>query len=67
MERLSWSSMLRTVRAPLSVVIVVGFALLLPPQTADMLVALTDGASPFTRPAASFHFALFLLAVSAWY
>src|SRR5215468_7833154 len=67
MGQLSWSSMLYTSRAALVVVLVVGVALLLPPQTADMLVELTDSSSVLTGPAASFHVALFLLAVSSWF
>jgi hypothetical protein len=67
MHRLSWASMLHTVRAPLSVAVLLGFALLLPPQTADMLVALTDSANPLKGPALSFHLALLLLAFSVWF
>ena len=39
----SWMSLLRTVRAPLSVIVLAGIAVVLPPQSRDMLAALGDG------------------------
>ena len=63
---LSWMSLLRTIRAPLGSLVLAGLALLVPPQTADMLAALDDGqvsASDTLR----FHIALAFLAMSAWY
>src|SRR6266480_4301909 len=39
----SWMSLLRTVRAPLSVIVLAGVAVVLPPQSRDMLAALGDG------------------------
>ena len=63
---LSWTSVLRTIRAPLGALSLAGLALLAPPQTADMLAALDDGqisASDTLR----FHIALAFLAMSAWY
>ena len=62
-----WSSLLRTVRAPLFLLVAAGVALLVPEQTQDMLDALSDGDFNDWWRSGSFHFSLFLLALSSWY
>ena len=42
-QSVSWQSLLRTVRAPITVLVLSAMALLLPQQTKDMLAALEDG------------------------
>jgi hypothetical protein len=63
---ITWISMLRTIRAPFAILLLAGLALLLPPQTADMLAALGDGRGSISSTI-RFHLALALLALSAWY
>src|SRR5689334_18851002 len=63
----SWMSLLRTVRAPLFVVVTAGVALIVPPQTQDMLEALSDTDANGVWMIVKFHFSLALLAISAWY
>jgi hypothetical protein len=59
-------SLLRTARAPLTVVALAAIALVLPPQSSDMLAALADGSGAY---AATFWFyvSLALLTFSGWY
>jgi hypothetical protein len=64
--RVTWVSLLRTIRAPLAILILAGIALLVPPQTADMLAALGDGRRSL-GDTFWFHVALAFLALSAWY
>src|SRR5271166_5575932 len=64
--RVTWVSLLRTIRAPLAILILAGIALLVPPQTADMLAALEDGRRSL-GDTFWFHVALAFLALSAWY
>jgi hypothetical protein len=59
----SWGSMLRTVRAPVGVMVLGGIGLTVPPQTRDMLAFLDSGG----WPAISFQIALVVLATSAWF
>jgi hypothetical protein len=58
----SWLSLLRTARAPLTVVALAVVALVLPPQSSDMLAAVGDDAH-----AVGFYAALALLTFSGWY
>src|SRR5258708_2230953 len=58
----SWLSLLRTARAPLAIVALAAIALVLPPQSADMLAAVGDDAH-----AVGFYAALALLTFSGWY
>jgi hypothetical protein len=58
----SWASMLRTVRAPMAVLLLGVVGLLVPPQTHDMLAAIDDPGSTL-----AFNIALLLLAFAAWY
>jgi hypothetical protein len=58
----SWASMLRTVRAPIAVLLLGVVGLLVPPQTHDMLAAIDN---PWSTLA--FNIALLLLAFAAWY
>src|SRR5678815_1455303 len=62
-----WVSLLRTVRAPLFLLVGAGIALLLPPQTEDMLDALSDGDFNDAWVTASFNVALAVLALTSWY
>ena len=62
----SWMSLLRTARAPLTVVALAAIALVVPPQSSDMLAALTDGAG-FWAGSFWFYVALGLLTFSGWY
>src|SRR5271166_6540633 len=64
--RVTWVSLLRTIRAPLAILILAGIALLVPPQTAEMLAALEDGRRSL-GDTFWFHVALAFLALSAWY
>jgi hypothetical protein len=59
-------TLLRTIRAPCSLLVLTGLGLLVPPQTVDMLAALEDGRSSIS-PTILFHLALAFLALSAWY
>jgi hypothetical protein len=58
----SWMSLLRTARAPLTVVALAAIALVLPPQSSDMLAAIGDDAH-----AVGFYLVLALLTFSGWY
>ena len=58
----SWLSLLRTARAPLTVVALAAIALVLPPQASDMLAAVGDG-----MHIVGFYAALALLTFSGWY
>ena len=58
----SWLSLLRTARAPLTVVALAAVALVLPPQSSDMLAAIGDG-----MHIVGFYAALALLTFSGWY
>jgi len=63
----SWLSMLRTVRAPLAILVFADVLLLVPPQTQDMLAALADRGAAGVSYALSFHATLAFLSISAWY
>src|SRR5712691_12656426 len=58
----SWLSLLRTARAPLAIVALAAIALVVPPQSGDMLAAVGDGAN-----AVWFYLALGLFTFSGWY
>jgi hypothetical protein len=58
----SWLSLLRTARAPLTVVALAAIALVLPPQSSDMLAAIGDD-----MHIVGFYAALALLTFSGWY
>src|SRR5260370_26093791 len=58
----SWASMLRTVRAPMAVLLLGVVGLLVPPQTHDMLAAIEEPGSTL-----AFNIALMLLAFAAWF
>ena len=60
----SWGSMLRTVRAPLAVILLGGIGLTVPPQTRNML-AFLDESGPW--PVITFLIVLIVLAASAWF
>jgi hypothetical protein len=62
----SWISLLRTVRAPLSVIVLAGVAVVLPPQSRDMLAALGDG-NVVLSETFIFYLSLALLTFSGWY
>jgi hypothetical protein len=67
-ERLvSWRSLLRTVRAPSSALVIAAVALLVPPQTEDMLAALSDGELGHRNFTLIFHGSLAFLAISSWF
>jgi hypothetical protein len=67
-ERLvSWRSLLRTSRAPVAALLIAAFALLLPPQTEDMLAALSDGELAHRNFTLIFHATLGFLAINAWF
>jgi hypothetical protein len=66
-HRVSWLSLLRTARAPLTVVALAAIALVLPAQSSDMLAALTDGGWNVFGAAVGFYIALALLTFSGWY
>jgi hypothetical protein len=61
-----WLSTLRTIRAPLAVLIVVGIAMTVPSQTADMLAAL-ENVRVWIWPTFAFHLTLAFLAFSSWF
>ena len=63
----SWRSLLRTARAPSSALVIAAVALLLPPQTQDMLAALSEGELGHRNFALVFHASLAFLAISAWF
>jgi hypothetical protein len=63
----SWRSLLRTVRAPVAALVIAAFALLLPPQTEDMLAALSDGELGHRNFTLIFHATLCFLAIIAWF
>jgi hypothetical protein len=66
----SWLSLLRTARAPLAVVALCAVALVLPPQSSDMLAALVEGGlanGGAWVDALRFYLALALLTFSGWY
>jgi hypothetical protein len=63
----SWLSMLRTVRAPLAILLIAVVVLLVPPQTQDMLAALADPGAAGISYTLSFHATLAFLSISAWY
>jgi hypothetical protein len=65
-EPVSWTSLLRTVRAPLSVIVFAGVAVVLPPQSRDMLAALGDG-NVVLSEAFLFYLSLAFLTFSGWY
>jgi hypothetical protein len=60
----SWISLLRTVRAPLGVLVLAGIGLVLPSQTHDLLAALMVG---FGWHVLAFHLAFLFLGFSSWY
>src|SRR4026208_2522835 len=62
----SWLSLLRTVRAPLAVIVLPGLRVVLPSQSADMLAALGDGHFVFSE-AFVFYLSLAFLTFSGWY
>ncbi|MBI2767570.1 MAG: hypothetical protein HYX53_16865 [Chloroflexi bacterium] len=62
----SWLSLLRTVRAPLAVIVLTGIAVVLPSQSADMLAALGDGGL-VPREVFVFYLSLAFLTFSGWY
>jgi hypothetical protein len=62
--RYSWGSMLRTIRAAVAVMLLGGVALIVPPQTQDMLVFLDN--DHIWAPI-SFQIALIVLGGSAWF
>ena len=62
----SWMSLLRTVRAPLSVIVLAGIAVVLPPQSRDTLAALGDGDVVLSETVI-FYLALAFLTFSGWY
>ncbi len=64
--RVTWTSLLRTIRAPFATLVLAAIGLLVPPQTADMLAALEDGRRSIGNTIL-FQLALALLALSAWY
>jgi len=59
--------MLRTVRAPLAILLIAVVVLLVPPQTQDMLAALADRGGAGISYTLSFHATLAFLSISAWY
>jgi hypothetical protein len=63
----SWRSLLRTARAPVSALVIAAFLLLLPPQSQDMLAALSDGELGHRNFTLIFHATLGFLAISAWF
>jgi hypothetical protein len=63
----SWRSLLRTTRAPISALVIAAFALLFPPQTQDMLAALSDGELGHRNFTLIFHASLAFLAINAWF
>jgi hypothetical protein len=63
----SWRSMLRTVRAPFSALVIAAIALVVPPQTQDMLAALSDGELGHRDFNLLFHLTLAFLAINAWF
>jgi len=65
--RLSWGSMAWTARAVIGVLLLVALALLVPPQTRDVLAGLSIGNPRGIWSGFAFHLALFLLALSCWY
>jgi hypothetical protein len=64
---ISFRSLLRTLRAPSSALVIAAVALLLPPQTQDMLAALSDGELGHRNFTLIFHASLAFLAISAWF
>ena len=62
----SWVSLFRTARAPLAVLVLSAVALIIAPQTGDMLATLSNGGFHFW-PALWFQVSLAVLSVSAWY
>lgn len=62
----SWLSLLRTVRAPLTVIVLTSIAVVLPPQSSDMLAALSDG-HLVPGEAFVFYLSLAFLTFSGWY
>jgi hypothetical protein len=63
----SWRSLSRTARAPAAALVIAAFALLLPPQTQDMLAALSDGELGHRNFTLIFHATLGFLAINAWF
>ena len=63
----SWVSLFRTARAPLAVLLLAAAGLIIPPQTDDMLAALSDGGKFARLPSFFFQLSLAVLSVSAWY
>lgn len=64
---ISWRSMARVTRAVLWILLLTGLALLVPPQTADMLAILSQHDWRGRWSVFAFHLTLSLLAFSAWY
>jgi hypothetical protein len=64
---LSWGSMRRTARAAIGVLLLAGLALLLPPQTRDMLAGLSGEEGRGIWAGVAFHLALWLMAFCAWH
>ena len=62
----SWISLLTTARAPISILLIAGAGLLIPPQTQDMLAAL-DGTIAGKSFTFWFQLSLAILSLSAWY
>ena len=61
-----WISTLRTIRAPLAILILAGIAMTVPSQTEDMLAAL-ENVRVSIWPTLAFHLALAFLAFSSWF
>src|SRR5258706_1308464 len=63
---ISWVDMLRTARAAVAILLLLGVPFLLVPQMRDMLSEISDyGANAW--PGISFHIALFVLALAIWF
>ena len=65
--QLSWGSMFGAIRPVLGVLVFTAVALLIPPQTADMLAILSEETWRGIWSAFVFHLSLFLLAFAAWH
>jgi hypothetical protein len=64
---LSWGSMARIARATVGILLVTGLALLVSPETRDMLAGLSRHGLRGIWSVFAFNFALWVLAVSAWH
>lgn len=63
----SWASLFRTARASLIVILLAAVGLLLPPQTKDMLAALSDSHGGSIFASVMFQVALGILCFAAWF